>query len=75
MQPDTIRAMPPERLLTVTDFPSSRRETQATKPGDVRAAEALIAEVHEVDRMPLVAANYQRILETSAAGDRIALLD
>ena len=49
MAPETIAHMPVERLLTETDFPSSRRKTQASKPGDVHAIERLITDIHQTD--------------------------
>jgi TatD DNase family protein len=64
MAPETIAAMPPERLLTETDFPSSRRKTQASKPGDVLAVENLIADIHEADARTLVATNLATLRES-----------
>jgi TatD DNase family protein len=71
MQPETIAAMPLERILTETDFPSSRRKTQASKPGDVRAAEDLIADIHTCDARATVSNNYARLLTTSGAKARM----
>lgn len=71
MDPATIAAMPPDRLLTETDFPSSRKRTQASKPGDVSAAERLIADVHHVHSRSLVADNVSRLLTTTGAIHRI----
>jgi TatD DNase family protein len=35
MTDEQLLRIPPDRMLPETDFPSSRRRTQATKPGDV----------------------------------------
>ena len=72
--PTLIAAIPPERLLTETDFPSSRKRTQAKKPGDVQAAERLIADIHEIEARTLVAKNLSRLL-TSMGTDARALID
>lgn len=61
MAPETIAHMPVERLLTETDFPSARRKTQAKVPGDVRAIEEVIADVHDSDARILVATNLAAI--------------
>jgi len=74
MDPTLIAAIPPERLLTETDFPSSRKRTQAKKPGDVQAAERLIADIHEIEARTLVAKNLSRLL-TSMGTDARALID
>lgn len=71
MDPATIAAIPPERLLTETDFPSSRKRTQASKPGNVQAAEQLIADIHEVDARTLVAKNLSRLLDVTGTSERI----
>lgn len=63
MDPLTIARMPPERILTETDFPSSRKRTQASKPGDVTAAEALIGEIHAADPRVLVHDNLNNLLQ------------
>lgn len=65
MAPETIAAIPPARLLTETDFPSSRRKTQASKPGDVRAIEDLITDIHEQDARTLVANNLVTLRENT----------
>lgn len=67
MQPETIAAMPPERILTETDFPSSRRKTQASKPGDARAVEALITDLHDTDARQLVTDNLARLVHATGA--------
>lgn len=61
MAPETIGHMPVERLLTETDFPSSRRKTQASKPGDVQAVERLIADIHDADARRLARANLKAL--------------
>lgn len=61
MTPEIIAHMPVERLLTETDFPSSRRKTQASKPGDVQAIERLIAEIHEADARRLARTNLEAL--------------
>lgn len=40
---ERLAAMPPDLLLPETDFPSSRRTTRASRPGDVRALETRLA--------------------------------
>lgn len=74
MSPETIAAIPPDRLLTETDFPSSRRKTHASKPGDVQAAEDLINDVHDADAAILVQENFYRLLDISGARERLAAL-
>lgn len=67
MRPETVAAIPPDRILTETDFPSSRRKTQASKPGDVGAAEDLIADIHDTDARQLVMDNLARLLHQTGA--------
>jgi TatD DNase family protein len=74
MDPALIAAIPPERLLTETDFPSSRKRTQAKKPGDVQAAENLIADIHDVHARTLVTDNFDRLLARLGPSARIANL-
>ncbi|KQZ75556.1 TatD family hydrolase [Nocardioides sp. Root151] len=57
MASEIIAHMPVERLLTETDFPSSRRKTRASKPGDVQAIERLIADIHQADARRLARTN------------------
>ncbi|WP_244929265.1 TatD family hydrolase [Nocardioides sp. W7] len=61
MPAETIAHMPVERLLTETDFPSSRRKTQASKPGDVQAIERIIADIHQTDARRLARTNLEAL--------------
>lgn len=49
MSDATLRMVPLDRLLTETDFPSARRKTMATRPGDVREIEGRLAALHRTD--------------------------
>jgi TatD DNase family protein len=73
MPADVVRRMPPERLLPETDFPSSRRTTQARVPGDVAALERLMAT--ESGDLGLWRArwhqNLARLLDVSGARTRL----
>lgn len=44
MSPEVIAAMPADRLLPETDFPSARRSTQARVPGDISPLERRLSE-------------------------------
>jgi TatD DNase family protein len=47
--PDAIlRAIPPDRMLPETDFPSSRRATGASKPGNTRKLETRLADLNDL---------------------------
>lgn len=43
MAADAIAALPPDRILPETDYPSSVRRTMARKPGDISALEESVA--------------------------------
>lgn len=72
MPAETVSAIPTDRLLTETDFPSSRCKTGARLPGDTTRAEELIKRSHpEADPRRLVHENLRRILTATGAGDRL----
>jgi TatD DNase family protein len=72
MDPYVVRRIPTHRLLTETDFPSSRRRTQASKPGDTHAIETLLRTTHDLgEPVHTVRANLNQILETSKATSRM----
>jgi TatD DNase family protein len=45
MSAEQMKALPLERVLPETDFPSARSKTGAVKPGDVRKLELAVAEL------------------------------
>lgn len=72
MSPDKIEQMPVERMLTETDFPSSRKRTQASKPGDTVAAEALLGRVlSKNDARMTVHENLRRLFADTGVSDRL----
>ncbi|WP_255358375.1 TatD family hydrolase [Terrabacter sp. Root85] len=72
MPPETVSAIPADRLLTETDFPSSRRKIGARLPGDTTKAEELIAASHPGSQpRALIHDNLRRILSVTGALDRL----
>lgn len=71
MDPGAIGWIPPGRLLMETDFPSSRRRTQARLPGDVKPIEDIVHEVHGVPARETSRVNALRLLTTTGAFDRL----
>lgn len=73
MAPDLVRAMPVDRVLTETDFPSSRTKTRARKPGDVAAALDVLAEAFgEEGTRSRVASNFRTLLARTGAHERLS---
>lgn len=46
MTDEQLMRIPPNRLLPETDFPSSRRRTRASKPGDIAYLEQRLSHLH-----------------------------
>lgn len=73
MPQEVIQAIPINRMLAETDFPSSRPKTRAKKPGDVAAVLELIGATrrHDDPRSQLQT-NFTRLLRTTGAIERLA---
>lgn len=73
MSPDLIRAMPPDRILTETDFPA--RRTRARRPGDTMGVEVLLAEIWQVPQDVVrhrVWVNCKGLMMSTGAIDRVS---
>ena len=73
MSPDLIRAMPPDRILTETDFPA--RRTRARRPGDTIGVEVLLAEVWQAPQDVVrhrVWVNCKELMISTGAIDRVS---
>jgi len=74
MTDERLAAMPPERVLPETDFPSSRRTILASRPGDTTALEQRLAlrdGVGEHDIRQRCWANFGRLAEAAGATGRL----
>lgn len=70
MSDERLTHIPPDRMLPETDFPSSRKATLASKPGDIRALEQRLG---QRDGIPISAVRqgFYRSLANLAAAARI----
>lgn len=71
MTDDQLGLIPPERILTETDFPSSTRRTRASKPGDVAQIESRLDALQRTSARDLVWANFSRLVQASGAAERL----
>lgn len=72
MTDDQLGLIPRERILTETDFPSSTRRTQASKPGDVAQIESRLDALQRTSARDLVWANFSRLAQASGAAARLS---
>ncbi|MDX3854226.1 TatD family hydrolase [Streptomyces sp. AK02-01A] len=71
--PDTVlRAIPADRLLPETDFPSSRRATGASKPGDISKLETRLADLRGLTTQQIRRTFWQNLREVAT---RAGVLD
>ncbi|WP_154793245.1 TatD family hydrolase [Occultella kanbiaonis] len=63
MSDATLRMVPPDRLLTETDFPAARRKTLAARPGDVREIESRLVALGRTDVRTQVWRNLASLVE------------
>jgi TatD DNase family protein len=61
MSEQQLRLIPLARLLPETDFPSSRRRTGASRPGETRPLEERLSRLHETDPVELRHRLYQNL--------------
>jgi TatD DNase family protein len=67
----TLNRIPKTRVLTETDFPSSRVKTGAARPGDVSSIEALLADQHGHSMREQVWINLAAVCDKSGATNRM----
>lgn len=71
MTDDQLELLPPERILTETDFPSSTKRTHASKPGDVAEIESRLDALQRTSARQLVWANFGRLAHASGVAERL----
>lgn len=69
----SLDRLPPERILTETDFPASSTKTGASRPGDVARIEGLLAKRHGPHVRRQVWSNLATICERSGAVERMPI--
>jgi TatD DNase family protein len=74
MPDETIRLISADRVLPETDFPSSRRRTGASLPGDVIGLEERLCSLMDVDRFELRHRLYRNLRSVSVASGAIERL-
>lgn len=73
MSPDLVRAIPVDRVITETDFPSSRAKTRARRPGDVAPALDVLREAfRDEGTRERVASNFRNLLLQTGAHERLS---
>ena len=73
MTPTVLQHIPPDRMLTETDFPASRSKTGASRPGDVARIEAVLASRYGRDVRHQVWSNLAELCHSSGAMDRMPM--
>lgn len=71
MTDEQLGRIPPDRLLTETDFPASRGRTGASRPGDTAEIEARLSAMLPMAIRDLVWANLSRVVAASGAAARL----
>jgi TatD DNase family protein len=74
MSDDQLRLIPLAKLLPETDFPSSRRRTGASLPGDVRPLEERLCRLHESTPADLRHRFYQNLRAITVSSGAIERL-
>jgi TatD DNase family protein len=74
MSDDQLRQIPADRLLPETDFPSSRRRTGASLPGDTRVLEDRLCSLLEMERTELRHGFYRNLRAISLSSGAIERL-
>lgn len=74
MTDERLAQIPRHLMLPETDFPSSRRATLASKPGDVRALERRLARRDSTDVATIRAAWYRNLGRIAAAAGAVGRL-
>lgn len=67
MSDERLAQIPPDRMLPETDFPSSRKTTLASKPGDTRALEQRLAQRDGIPRSAVRQGFYRSLAGLAAA--------
>lgn len=71
MADDQLDLIPPERILTETDFPSSTKRTRASAPGDVAEIESRLDVLRGTSTRDLVWTNFSHLIQASGAAERL----
>jgi TatD DNase family protein len=67
MSDERLVQIPPDRMLPETDFPTSRKTTLASKPGDIRALERRLAQRDGVSELAVRHGFYRNLTSLAAA--------
>ncbi|GAA3112791.1 TatD DNase family protein [Kribbella aluminosa] len=71
MTEEQLRLIPPDKLLTETDFPASTSRTGASMPGDTTAIETKLSTMNATPIRLLVWRNLSHVVAASGAGRRL----
>jgi len=74
MRETMVAALPPDRVLPETDFPSTRRHRGAARPGDVDALESRLSAMWGIDTAEVRARLFRNLRAIAASSGAIERL-